>query len=217
MTRLSGLFLHFVTSKHFQAQFILIITDENMDDDSLITDDDRQTPSTGQHSSDEIYTEVIAVVTNENTQIPDPVETTNEKSLMKFNDDSKQFIFDQHVKVSRVNRASLHSLNTELTFAKLSASSRRKSTGTVSVSHGNKSQSRITTGHPADQGTQCQTPVREIPTRTTDHKVIDSTQKVSNSKPVIKRVSFSELPLGMGQKDEHVTVKHVSIKQEQSM
>ncbi|CAF1548034.1 unnamed protein product [Adineta ricciae] len=186
-----------------------------MDDDSLITDDDRQTPSTGQHSSDEIYTEIIAVVANGNAQIPDLMETTKEKSSMKFNDDSKQFIFDKHVKISRVNRASLHSLNTELRFSQLSALSRRKSTGTVYVCHGNKAQSQMTTDHPADQTTRRQTPVRNIPTRTTEHEVMDSTQKVSNSKTVITRVSFSELPFGMDQKDEHVTVKHISIKQEQ--
>ncbi|CAF0854663.1 unnamed protein product [Adineta ricciae] len=183
-----------------------------MDDDSLITDDDRQTPSTGQHSSDEICTEIIAVVAKENALIPDPVETANEKSSIKFNDDSKQFIFDKHVKISRVNRASLHSLNTELRFSQLSALSRRKSTGTVCVSHGNKAQSQMTTDNSADQSTRRQTPVRNIPTRTTEHKVLDSTQKMSNSKTAITRVSFSELPFGMGQKDEHVTVKHISIK-----
>ena len=186
-----------------------------MDDDSLITDDDRQTPSTGQPSSDEICTEIIAVVANENAQISDPMETTNEKSSMESNDDNKQFIFDKHVKISRVNRASLHSLNTGLRFSQLSAPSRRKSTGTVSVSHGNKVQYQMTTDHPADQATRRQIPVRNIPTRKTEHNVLDSAQKVPDSKIVITRVSFSELPFGMGQKDEYVTVKHTSIKQEQ--
>jgi hypothetical protein len=213
-----------------------------MDDDSIATDDDRQTPSNGQSSSDDISsvtTENLSITVHENNQQRmssmssirvDPVKIINHSSLTNLNikhpyqsndNDEKRIISDVHVKISRINRASLHSLTIEPSLSRLDACSRRKSTGNAIVSRSNKRISQIANDDRTNQETihvtSRQNTIRANQTPTIANIKQDSDQKVNTSKPMVTRVSFSnELPFRMDQKELHVTVKHVSVNSKKS-
>jgi hypothetical protein len=207
-----------------------------MDDDSIATDDDRQTPSNGQSSSDDISSVVTALENNQQRMSSmisirvDPQKIINHSSLPSLNikhsnqsndNDEKRIISDAHVKISRINRASLHSLTIEPSLSRLDACSRRKSTGNAIVSRSNKRISQIANDNRTNQETihvtSRQNTIRANQTPTIANIKQGSDQKVNTSKPMVTRVSFSnELPFRMDQKELHVTVKHVSVNSKKS-
>lgn len=188
-----------------------------MDNNSIITDDDRQTPSNGQSSSDDVSsvtTKNSSMTIHENDQrrMPSihviPVKTIDRRSLPNLEvkhicqpnknlfNDKNRIINDVHVKVSRINRASLHDLYTETSVSSFDTCPRRKSTGTVTVSRANQSTVHVNRTSAA--------------TNTKQDLAIAS-------KPMVTRVSFSnELSFSMHQKEPHVTVKHISVNQKHS-
>ena len=202
------------------------------DDRSALTDEDRQTPSDGQNSSDDMISEVISTIARENEQLQQDVSTSalhsaavnNPDTLSKFNSeqthqaddkDKHRCCFAEHVQVSRVTRASLHSLNTEMTFTESSTCARRKSTGNVLVSRSKNRRSQTINERPTDRQTSRIT-FRESPghidrTTQTDHDGLDSKQRHTATTSVVTRVPFAELPFQMAGKDPHITVTHISV------
>lgn len=198
----------------------------------VLTDDDRQIPSNGESSSDDISsvatenllpvyrssignTHVCSVKVNNRSSLPNlkikhpyrPDGNENDP----FNDERK-IITDKHVKVSRVKRSSLRSLNAEISLLRLDASSRRKSTGNVSVSRTNR---RISQS--VNQITSREKTVRVDRTSTAANKNQDLNRRQTASNPLVTRISFSNgLPFNLTQKELHASVKHLSVNQKKS-
>jgi len=218
-------------------------------DNIFITDDDRHTSSNDESLSDDtssvatetllpvyksdqqqIYSMINGIrvcpvkvktdITLPNLKIKHPYQSDDNENNPFI--DEKKVIIDKHVKVSHINRSSLHDLKTNISLLGLDEHSRRKSTSNVSVSVVNKRISKSINGN-LNNGETTQMISREstvrvsrIPTAANINQ--GSNQKIIASKPMVTRLSLSnEPPVKMKKKKKsHVSVKHAPINSKKS-
>ncbi len=143
-------------------------------------------------------------------------DQSNDNNNFDLLNDNKKFITDKkHVKVFHINRSTLPDVTTDISFLKFNISAKRKTTGTINVSHINNKQSENINGkknnHEIKQTKSGQNPIRN------NHMITGVTmnQKRVSSKPLVTQISsnvVNDTSEKLTRKQKlHVTVKRVSV------